>query len=58
MKHYICTGGCKGVSEVPGTCQMESCPLYTHPLTECDCANGLHNDFKPQIQTEEQKESS
>jgi hypothetical protein len=40
--HYICTGGCKGVSETPGTCQAESCKLYGHPLEACDCTDGKH----------------
>ncbi len=42
MKHYICTGGCEGVSETPGTCQAETCPKHGQPLTECECADGKH----------------
>ena len=42
MKHYICTGGCEGVSEKPGVCQDETCPKHDRPLTECDCADGGH----------------
>lgn len=40
--HYVCTGGCKGVSPVPGTCQADSCPMHEHPLKECHCADGMH----------------
>ncbi len=40
--HYICTGGCKGVSQVPGTCQAASCPLVGHDLEPCDCKDGKH----------------
>lgn len=43
-RHYVCTGDCKGVSQTPGTCQMESCPKHTQPLTECNCADGQHLD--------------
>ena len=42
MSHYICTGGCKGVSEDPGTCQAEICPKNLFPLKECSCENGKH----------------
>jgi len=42
MKHYICTGGCEGVSDTPGTCQAIACPKYGQPLTTCDCADGKH----------------
>jgi len=41
-KHYICTGGCKGVSETPGVCQAEGCPNHGKPLEECSCTDGLH----------------
>ena len=42
-KHYICTGGCGGVSETPGTCQAEDCPDHGKPLKKCDCPDGKHN---------------
>lgn len=32
-KHFICTGGCKGVSDKPGVCQAKNCPKYGYPLT-------------------------
>lgn len=44
-KHYICTGGCKGVSNIPGTCNAVDCPFHNKELTECDCIDGKHNDF-------------
>ena len=47
MKHYICTGGCEGVSEKPGVCQDETCPKHGQPLTECDCADGGHGKESP-----------
>ena len=42
MKHYICTGGCEGVSDKPGTCGATTCPKHGKPLTECDCADAKH----------------
>ena len=42
MKHYLCTGGCAGASNVPGTCQAIACPKYQKPLTECGCEDGKH----------------
>lgn len=44
MKHYICTGGCQGVAEKPGTCQTEGCLKHKHPLTECGCKDGKHQE--------------
>ncbi len=45
-KHYICLGGCRGVSKVPGVCQALDCENHKHELVECNCTDGLHNDFK------------
>ncbi len=45
-KHYICLGGCKGVSENPGVCQSPDCKDHNHELVECNCTDGKHNDFK------------
>ena len=45
-KHYICTGGCKGVLPNPGVCGAESCVNHNHDLIECTCNDGMHNDFK------------
>lgn len=43
MAHYVCTGGCKGVSETPISCQMEYCPRHKEPLIKCNCADGKHD---------------
>ena len=43
MTHYICDGGCRGVLNVPGTCQAKNCPKYTKPLQECACKDGIHH---------------
>ncbi len=42
MNHYICTGGCGGVSKSPGVCKEETCPKHGLPLTECNCTDGKH----------------
>lgn len=44
QRHYMCTGGCNGMSQTPGTCQTESCPKHTQPLTECNCTDGMHEE--------------
>ena len=44
MKHYVCTGGCQGVAESPGTCQDEKCAKHGLLLTECDCEDGKHEE--------------
>ena len=46
MTHYICTGGCKGVSDKPISCQAKNCQKHGEPLKECDCTDGEHNDFE------------
>lgn len=43
-KHFVCTGGCGGVSESPGTCQATDCPDHGQPLKECNCTDGLHSE--------------
>jgi len=44
MIHYVCTGGCGGVSNSPGNCKAESCSLHGHLLTECNCQDGKHKE--------------
>lgn len=44
-EHYVCYGGCHGVSDKPGVCQTEGCAHKGHALEKCDCADGKHNDF-------------
>ncbi|MBT4121229.1 MAG: hypothetical protein HOA57_04870 [Candidatus Magasanikbacteria bacterium] len=53
MTHYVCTGGCGGVSETPGTCQAETCPLHEHDLKECNCEDGKH-DLPSEEETKEE----
>lgn len=43
MTHYICTGGCNGFSETPGTCQAPQCSKTTEKLTGCNCEDGMHS---------------
>ncbi|HLC97913.1 MAG TPA: hypothetical protein VJC21_03985 [Candidatus Nanoarchaeia archaeon] len=40
--HYICTGGCQGVSPTPGTCQAKDCSKHGKPLEWCSCSDGEH----------------
>jgi len=42
MVHYICTGGCKGVTDQPVNCQAEDCSKHNQPLTECNCNDNKH----------------
>ena len=45
MTHYVCTGGCKGVSDdANATCQAGDCPKHGEPLTACDCADNAHEE--------------
>ena len=44
MTHYICTGGCHGVSDTPGTCQATECAHHAQPLEECHCEDGHHEE--------------
>lgn len=46
-EHFICLGGCRGVSQKPGVCQAPNCVNHNHELVKCDCADGLHKDFDP-----------
>ena len=40
--HYVCTGGCQGVSSKPGSCQAPNCTDYQHDLKPCECQDGKH----------------
>ena len=42
MTHYICKGGCKGVSDEFGFCGAEDCPSFGEVLEECECEDGKH----------------
>lgn len=52
MEHYICTGGCKGVSDKPGVCQTDGCPKHEHQLEPCGCTDSKHSGFKPKKEPE------
>ena len=44
MKHYVCTGGCGGVSEEAGVCDSDGCSKVGRPLQPCECEDGTHED--------------
>jgi hypothetical protein len=46
-QHFVCTGGCKGVSPVPGVCGAETCASHNHELVECMYTDSTHNNFTP-----------
>ena len=52
MDHYICTGGCGGVSDVAKACETEGCPKKGQPFEECGCADGSH-EKKAETETRE-----
>jgi len=51
--HYVCTGGCGGLSNTPGTCQAETCPKHDQPLTECHCEDTQHTEVMTQTEAGE-----
>lgn len=55
MRHYICTGGCEGVRELPGSCQAEDCDKHLEPLEACDCADGKHGGAFDAVPEEEEE---
>ncbi|TSC77473.1 MAG: hypothetical protein G01um101433_583 [Parcubacteria group bacterium Gr01-1014_33] len=59
MEHYICKGGCKGVSDTAGVCQTKGCPNYGKPLEKCDCGDGKHHgrfEDEKEVPTGEEEE--
>ncbi len=42
MTHYVCTGGCDGVSDEPAACQLKGCIKYELPMAICHCTDGQH----------------
>ncbi len=42
--HYVCTGGCGGEADRPGTCQAEDCSKEGQPMVPCACEDGLHDE--------------
>lgn len=47
MSHFVCNGGCKGVSDNEGVCQTETCSLHNQPLSECNCEGGKEAHAAP-----------
>ncbi len=45
QEHYVCLGGCGGVSNNAGVCQAPDCENHNHELVKCDCTDGKHYDF-------------
>jgi hypothetical protein len=43
--HYICKGGCGGISLNPGICGAFDCADNGHDLHECACDDGLHSSL-------------
>ncbi len=56
MEHYICTGGCRAVSETPGTCQAEDCSKRGEPFEPCECEDGKHDGKQGGEEEEKMKE--
>ncbi len=44
MNHYVCTGDCKTVSDVPGVCAADYCGKNGQVMTICGCDDGGHDD--------------
>lgn len=58
-EHYICTGGCRGVSKLPGTCKAVHCPKHGEQLEYCDCEDGQHGgEFENKEDTPDSEEES
>jgi len=55
MSHYICTGGCQGVSEAQGTCQAEDCNNWGEPLEPCECEDGSHEKGEGETKVESEE---
>lgn len=55
-KHYICTGGCGGISAKPGMCAAPDCPRHGKPLEACDCTDGTHGWTKDEDEVIEELE--
>ena len=56
MPHYICTGGCGGVSVTPGVCKTEGCSKEGELLELCDCTDGEHDGLSEVEEIEEEQE--
>lgn len=58
MTHYICRGGCKGVAEVPGTCQATECLSHGKPLEPCNCRDGKHSVAEKEDSSQDSNEET
>lgn len=56
--HYVCKGGCGGVSDAPGVCQAVDCRDHGKPLKECGCQDGVHRGMKEQDENGSGSETS
>ena len=56
MSHYVCTGDCKTVSEVPGVCEADYCGKNGQVMTICGCEDGEHEASDVEEKTEESSE--
>jgi len=57
MEHFICTGGCGGISGTPGVCHMESCPRHGKSFESCSCNDGEHGDAKAKAELDALRET-
>jgi len=44
MTHFVCKGGCGGVSESEGVCEAEGCVSQWELLEACDCTDNKHGE--------------
>lgn len=45
VKHYVCDGGCSGVSlDDDASCQAPDCPKHGQPLQLCTCTDEKHEE--------------
>lgn len=58
MTHYICRGGCGGVSEEAGVCLADNCRNHWELLEECECEDGEHGTFEEMDQVMVVKDSN
>ncbi len=42
MTHFICRGGCSGVSDEAGVCEADGCANQWELLEKCECGDGVH----------------
>ncbi|OGY91671.1 MAG: hypothetical protein A3H70_01370 [Candidatus Komeilibacteria bacterium RIFCSPLOWO2_02_FULL_48_11] len=42
VTHFVCKGGCGGVSPDADLCQAPTCSKFNAPFDPCGCTDGLH----------------